>query len=67
MFSSIRLGNSLVSLFDLYQLNLQAELVTLSGCGTGMNVVIGGDELIGLVRDCCMRSPNPDGESMGGP
>ena len=50
MFSSIRLGNSLVSLFDLYQLNLQAELVTLSGCGTGMNVVIGGDELIGLVR-----------------
>ena len=50
MFSSIRLGNSLLSLFDLYQLQLQAELVTLSGCGTGMNVVIGGDELIGLVR-----------------
>lgn len=50
MFSSIRLGNSLLSLFDLYQLRLDAELVTLSGCGTGMNVVIGGDELIGLVR-----------------
>jgi len=50
MFSSIRLGNSLVSLFDLYQLEFNAELVTLSGCGTGMNVVIGGDELIGLVR-----------------
>lgn len=50
MFSSIRLGNSLLSLFDLYQLQLNAELVTLSGCGTGMNVVIGGDELIGLVR-----------------
>ncbi|HMC31279.1 MAG TPA: CHAT domain-containing tetratricopeptide repeat protein [Candidatus Angelobacter sp.] len=50
MFSSIRLGNSLLSLFDLYQLQFDAELVTLSGCGTGMNVVIGGDELIGLVR-----------------
>jgi CHAT domain-containing protein/predicted negative regulator of RcsB-dependent stress response len=50
MFSSIRLGNSLLSLFDLYQLHFDAELVTLSGCGTGMNVVIGGDELIGLVR-----------------
>ena len=50
MFSSIRLGDSLLSLFDFYQLHLDTELVTLSGCGTGMNVVIGGDELIGLVR-----------------
>jgi CHAT domain-containing protein len=50
MFSSIRLGTSMLSLFDLYQLRLNAELVTLSGCGTGMNVVVGGDELIGLVR-----------------
>ena len=50
MFSSLRLGRSLLSLFDIYQLQLNAELVTLSGCGTGMNVVIGGDELIGLVR-----------------
>jgi CHAT domain-containing protein/tetratricopeptide (TPR) repeat protein len=50
MFSSIRLGKSQLSLFDFYQLQLNAELVTLSGCGTGMNVVIGGDELIGLVR-----------------
>ena len=50
MFSSIKLGNSLVSLFDLYQLRLPAELVTLSGCGTGLNVVVGGDELMGLKR-----------------
>ncbi len=50
MFSSIRLGSSWLNLFDLYQLHLDAELVTLSGCGTGMNVVLGGDELIGLVR-----------------
>jgi tetratricopeptide (TPR) repeat protein len=50
MFSSIKLGMSQLSLFDLYQLNLPAELVTLSGCGTGLNVVVGGDELMGLKR-----------------
>ena len=50
MFSSISLGNSELSLFDLYQLSLPCELVTLSGCGTGLNVVVGGDELLGLKR-----------------
>jgi CHAT domain-containing protein len=50
MFSSIALGNSDLSLFDLYQLSLPSELVTLSGCGTGLNVVVGGDELLGLKR-----------------
>lgn len=50
MFSSLRLGNSQLTLFDLYNLRLPAELVTLSGCGTGLNVVVGGDEILGLVR-----------------
>jgi CHAT domain-containing protein len=50
MFSSISLGDLQLSLFDLYQLNLPAELVALSGCGTGLNVVVGGDELVGLSR-----------------
>ena len=50
MFSSISLGDSHLSLFDLYQLDLPCELVTLSGCGTGLNMVVGGDELLGLVR-----------------
>jgi CHAT domain-containing protein len=50
MFSSISLGDSQLSLFDLYHLNLPAELITLSGCGTGLNVVVGGDELMGLKR-----------------
>jgi CHAT domain-containing protein len=50
MFSGIRLGDSYLSLYDLYQLKLNAELVTLSGCATGMNVVTSGDELLGLVR-----------------
>ncbi len=50
LFSSVVLGDSRLSLFDLYDLQLSADLVTLSGCGTGLNVVVGGDELIGLVR-----------------
>jgi CHAT domain-containing protein len=50
MFSAIRLGDSFLSLFDLYQLSLPVELITLSGCSTGLNVVAAGDELIGLAR-----------------
>jgi CHAT domain-containing protein len=50
MFSSIRLGEGNLALYDLYQLKLNCELVTLSGCATGLNVVSAGDELLGLVR-----------------
>jgi len=50
MFSSIRLGNSYLSLYDLYHFKLPAELVVLSGCATGRNSVTPGDELMGLVR-----------------
>jgi CHAT domain-containing protein len=50
MFSGIRLGDAYLNLYDLYQLKLDAELVTLSGCATGMNVVTPGDELLGLIR-----------------
>jgi len=50
MFSSIRLGDAYLSLYDLYQLRLEADLVTLSGCATGMNGVSPGDELLGLIR-----------------
>ena len=50
MFSAIQLGASRLTVFDLYELDLAAELVVLSGCGTGASVVEGGDELIGLVR-----------------
>ncbi len=34
MFSAIKLGDSYLSLYDLYQLRLSARLVTLSGCAT---------------------------------
>jgi len=50
MFSTIRLGSSFLTLFDLYQLKLPVELITLSGCSTGLSVVAAGDELIGLAR-----------------
>ena len=50
MFSSIRLGDSWLNLLDLYRLSLSAELVTLSGCSTGVNVIAGGDEILGLTR-----------------
>ena len=50
MFSSIRLGTSHLSLYDMAHLQLPVELVVLSGCATGLNVVTPGDELLGLVR-----------------
>ncbi|HTB92008.1 MAG TPA: CHAT domain-containing tetratricopeptide repeat protein [Candidatus Sulfotelmatobacter sp.] len=50
MFSGIRLGDGYLNLFDLYQMRLNANLVTLSGCATGMNFVAAGDELLGLQR-----------------
>jgi tetratricopeptide (TPR) repeat protein len=50
MFSGIRLGDGYLNLYDLYQMRLEADLVTLSGCATGMNLVAAGDELLGLQR-----------------
>src|SRR5262249_28186722 len=50
MFSGIRLGGSYLTLYDLYGLRLSAELVALSACVTGLNVVAAGDELLGLAR-----------------
>jgi CHAT domain-containing protein len=51
MFSGIRLGGgSYLTLYDLYNLKLPAELVVLSACVSGVNVVAAGDELLGLAR-----------------
>ena len=50
MFSGIRLSDSCLSLYELYRMKIPVELVTLSGCSTGLNVVSGGDEILGLAR-----------------
>ena len=50
LFSSIHLGDSYLNLYDLYELRLPVQLLTLSGCSTGLNAVAGGDELLGLIR-----------------
>jgi CHAT domain-containing protein len=50
MFSSIRLGTSHLSLYDMAHLQLPVEMIVLSGCATGLNVISPGDELMGLVR-----------------
>jgi CHAT domain-containing protein len=50
LFSGIRLGDSYVCVHDLYPLQLPVQLLTLSGCSTGLNVITAGDELLGLSR-----------------
>jgi CHAT domain-containing protein len=50
MFSSIQMGTSWLNLFDIYNIELDSDLVVLSGCGTGMSRIIDGDEIVGLAR-----------------
>ena len=50
MFSGIRLGGGYLTLYDLHHIELPADLVTLSACVSGLNVIAAGDELLGLAR-----------------
>ncbi|MBI3949914.1 MAG: CHAT domain-containing protein [Acidobacteria bacterium] len=50
MFSALKLSDSWLNLYDIFNLNLNANLVTLSACETGMNEIFPGDELFGLMR-----------------
>jgi CHAT domain-containing protein/tetratricopeptide (TPR) repeat protein len=50
IFSTIKLGQSYINLCDLYELELPVDLITLSGCGTGLNLISAGDEHVGLTR-----------------
>ena len=66
MFSGIRLGDTFLTLYDLYSLRLPVDLITLSGCSTGLNVVAAGDELMGLVRGLLDgRRPDAAPDPMG--
>lgn len=50
LFSAMKLADRWVSFYDLLNLRLEADLVTLSACETGLNGVYPGDELFGLTR-----------------
>lgn len=50
MFSFLKLADSQLNFYSLLDLKLNAEMVTLSACHTGINMVFPGDELHGLMR-----------------
>jgi CHAT domain-containing protein len=49
-FAHLRLADGQLNPSDVFNLELDGALVTLSACETGRGVVMGGDELIGLSR-----------------
>jgi CHAT domain-containing protein len=50
MFSSLHLADGWITVRDIVSQKLNAELVTLSACETGLNKIFAGDEILGLAR-----------------
>ncbi len=50
LFSGLALEDGWLTTLDIFNLRLEASLVTLSACQTGRSVIEGGDELSGLMR-----------------
>ena len=50
LFSSLHLADGWVTVRDICSQKLQANLVTLSACETGLNKIFAGDEILGLAR-----------------
>lgn len=50
IFSALCLGRTFLFAHDLLEMDLDLELVTLSGCETGRGLRAGGDEVFGLSR-----------------
>jgi CHAT domain-containing protein len=50
LFSGLALADGWLTTLDVFNLRLQASLVTLSACETGRSLIGGGDELLGLMR-----------------
>jgi CHAT domain-containing protein len=50
MFSFLQLADCRLNFYSLVDLRLRAEMVTLSACQTGVNALLPGDELHGLMR-----------------
>ena len=49
-FSALDLADGRLNVIDIYNLRLDADMVVLSGCGTALGDLSGGDEVIGLTR-----------------
>jgi CHAT domain-containing protein len=50
MFSSFKMADGWITALDLYSMKCNANLIVLSGCKSGMNQLMGADELLGLTR-----------------
>lgn len=50
MFSSFKLADGYVTALDLFSMSCRTNLVTLSGCQSGLAEVSGSDDLLGLMR-----------------
>ena len=50
LFSTIRLADKYLTVHDFYRFHLPVQMITLSGCATGVSAVAAGDELQGLTR-----------------
>ena len=50
LFSSLHLADGFVTVRDICSYNLNAELVCLSACETGLSKVAAGEEILGLAR-----------------
>ena len=50
MFSSFKLADGWCTALDLFSMTCQTNLVTLSGCQSGMGAVTRSDDLMGLMR-----------------
>ncbi|HEU5099286.1 MAG TPA: CHAT domain-containing protein, partial [Roseiflexaceae bacterium] len=50
LFSGLALADGWLTALEMFDLHLNASLVTLSACQTGRSLIGGGDELLGLMR-----------------
>ena len=50
MFSSFKLADGWFTALDLFSMVCQTNLVTLSGCQSGLSEVTGSDDLLGFMR-----------------
>jgi CHAT domain-containing protein/tetratricopeptide (TPR) repeat protein len=50
MFSSFKLADGYITALDLFSMSCPTNLVTLSGCQSGLAEVSGSDDLLGLMR-----------------